>query len=65
MHGLFYKKMPQKRALETLTKLCVSNIIEYIDLWCVDYVNNYFKENLYQILIGPFHEIRKYLFIYF
>ncbi|XP_056345283.1 uncharacterized protein LOC130252102 [Oenanthe melanoleuca] len=50
--------MPQRRAVPTLTTLCLQNLAQHMQsLWAKDYSDNYLDEYEFRFLVGPFNDL--------
>ncbi|KAL2305577.1 hypothetical protein Nmel_007572 [Mimus melanotis] len=50
--------MPQRRAVPTLTTLCLQNLAQHMQsLWVKDYSDNYLDEYEFRFLVGPFNDL--------
>lgn len=50
--------MPQRRAVPTLTTLCLQNLAQHMQsLWTKDYSDNYLDEYEFRFLVGPFNDL--------
>ncbi|XP_054488908.2 uncharacterized protein LOC129120363 [Agelaius phoeniceus] len=50
--------MPQRRAVPTLTSLCLQSLAQHMQsLWAKDYSDNYLDEYEFRFLVGPFNDL--------
>ncbi|KAM7021621.1 uncharacterized protein RBU47_002717 [Passerculus sandwichensis] len=50
--------MPQRRAVPTLTSLCLQSLAQHMQsLWAKDYSDNYLDEYQFRFLVGPFNDL--------
>lgn len=50
--------MPQRRALPTLTTLCLQSLAQHMQsLWAKDYSDNYLDEYEFRFVVGPFNDL--------
>ncbi|RMC14605.1 hypothetical protein DUI87_09703 [Hirundo rustica rustica] len=50
--------MPRRRAVPTLTTLCLQNLAQHMQsLWAKDYSDNYLDEYEFRFVVGPFNDL--------